>query len=50
VAIKFDKVKAGMTLLDVHRHKMGNTTMSEWGLWEVLIVEVREHGGCQVEL
>lgn len=40
MAIKFEKIEPGMTLLDIHREKMGNTTMSEWGLWKVLVVSV----------
>lgn len=40
MAIKFDKIEPGMMLLDIHRAKMGNTTMSEWGLWKVLVVSV----------
>lgn len=44
VSIKFEKVKAGDTLYDVHRHKLGNTTMSELGLWTVKIITVDERG------
>ena len=40
MAIKFDKIEPGMILLDIHRDKMGNTTMSEWGLWKVKIISV----------
>ena len=40
MAIKFEKIEPGMVLLDIHREKMGNTTMSEWGLWKVLVVSV----------
>ena len=40
MAIKFDKIEPGMELLDIHREKMGNTTMSEWGLWKVKILSV----------
>jgi len=40
MAIKFDKIEPGMTLLDIHRDKMGNTTMSEWGLWKVKVISV----------
>ena len=40
MAIKFEKIEPGMTLLDIHREKMGNTTMSEWGLWEVKVLAV----------
>ena len=40
MAIKFEKIEPGMVLLDIHREKMGNTTMSEWGLWKVQVVSV----------
>jgi hypothetical protein len=40
MAIKFDRVKPGMVLLDVHSYKVGNTTMRRLGCWEVLIVSV----------
>ena len=38
--IKFERITAGMTLRDVHRHKLGNTTMSELGDWPVYVVSV----------
>ena len=40
MAIKFEKIEPGAVLLDIHREKMGNTTMSEWGLWKVLVVAI----------
>ena len=40
MAVKFEKIEPGMVLLDIHREKMGNTTMSEGGLWKVLVVAV----------
>ena len=40
MAIKFEKITPGMVLLDIHREKMGNTTMSEWGLWKVKVISV----------
>lgn len=40
MAIKFEKITAGMVLLDVRREKMGNTTMSQWGEWPVRIISV----------
>lgn len=40
MAIKFEKIEPGMTLLDIHHEKMGNTTMSEWGLWKAVVVSV----------
>ena len=40
MAIKFEKIKPGMTLLDVHSQRMGNTTMSELGCWNVDIISV----------
>lgn len=38
--MKFEKIKPGMTLYDVHSHKMGNTTMSSMGVWHVHVIEV----------
>lgn len=40
MAIKFEKIEVGMRLFDIHRTRMGNTTMSELGCWEVEIVSV----------
>ena len=40
MAIKFEKIAPGMVLLDIHREKMGNTTMSELGLWKVRVISV----------
>jgi len=40
MAIKFEKIEPGMILLDIHREKMGNTTMSAWGLWKVKVISV----------
>lgn len=40
MSIKLEKVTPGMLLMDVHREKMGNTTMSQWGLWPVQVLEV----------
>lgn len=40
MAIKFEKIEPGMTLLDVRRTKIGNTTMSEWSYWNVKIVSI----------
>lgn len=40
MAIKFEKIEPGMTLLDIHRERMGNTTLREWGLWKVQVIAV----------
>ena len=40
MGIKFEKIKAGMTLYDVRKEKMGNTTMSRTGVWKVRVMEV----------
>lgn len=42
MAIKFHKIKPGMTLLDIHSERAGNTTMRRIGLWEVRILSVNE--------
>lgn len=40
MAIKFEKIAPGMTLLDIHSYRMGNTAMRKLGLWRVEIVSV----------
>jgi len=40
MAIKFEKIQAGMTLWSRGRQKMGNTTMSRMAEWPVYIEEV----------
>lgn len=40
MAIKFEKLQPGMVLWDVHRQKVGNTTLTELGAWKVQIVSV----------
>jgi hypothetical protein len=40
MAIKFEKIKPGMVLLDIHSQRMGHTTMRELGCWEVRIISV----------
>jgi hypothetical protein len=40
MAIKFDKIVAGMMLLDIHSIRMGNTTMRELGCWRVHVLSV----------
>jgi len=40
--MKFEQVKAGMTLYDVHRYRMGNTTIRTMGCWPVHVVSVDE--------
>jgi hypothetical protein len=36
----FDKIKPGDVLYDVHRQRMGNTTMARLGCWSVRVIEV----------
>lgn len=38
--MKIEKLKPGQIVYDVHRHKMGNTTLTSMGVWNVRIVEV----------
>ena len=40
--MKFEKIKEGMTLYDVHTYKMGNTSMRSVGVWPVLVVSLDE--------
>ena len=39
-AMKFEKLTPGMVVYDVHRHRLGNTTISTVGVWKVRIVSV----------
>lgn len=43
--MKFDKIKAGDTLYDVHSYRMGNTTMRSIGVWDVYIVSINHAEG-----
>jgi len=38
--VAFSKIKAGETLYDCHRTRMGNTTMSKMGTWTVKVLEL----------
>lgn len=38
--VAFNKIKAGDTLYDCRRTKMGNTTISRMSCWPVLVVSV----------
>lgn len=38
--MKFEKIKPGMTLYDVHSYKMGNTTIRSMGVWHVRVITV----------
>jgi hypothetical protein len=38
--VAFNTIKAGDRLYDCHRYKMGNTTMSKMGCWDVVVIEV----------
>lgn len=40
MAIKFEKIRAGMMLLDIHTHRAGNTSTRVLGLWPVKILSV----------
>lgn len=40
MAIKFDKITPGMTLLDIHSYRMGNTPVRRLGKWKVKIASV----------
>lgn len=43
-----DKLKPGMIVWDVHRQKMGNTTMSSMCTWSVEIISVDVEKGIVV--
>lgn len=38
--MKFEKIKAGDILFDVHSERMGNTTMRCQGIWEVRVISI----------
>jgi len=38
--MKFEKLQPGMTVYDVGRHKMGNTTLTTVAVWSVRVLEV----------
>lgn len=40
MAIKFEKIEPGMTLLDIHSEQMGNTTIRQLGCWDVKVISV----------
>lgn len=40
MAIKFEKVTAGMMLYDRHSYRMGNTTLRSIGEWNVKVLSV----------
>jgi hypothetical protein len=44
--VKFEKLKPGMVVYDVHSYKMGNTTQSTVGVWEVRVVAVDIEAKC----
>ena len=38
--MKFERIKPGMVLYDLHKERAGNTRLRRWGLWPVYIVSV----------
>lgn len=40
--MKFESIKPGMILLDIHKHTCGNSTVREWRALEVKIISVDE--------
>jgi hypothetical protein len=48
MAVKWETVKAGDTLYDVHKTAMGNTTMKRMGCWEVEIISIDHAAGVAV--
>lgn len=40
MAIKYEKIKVGQVLYDVHSHRMGNTVMRTLGIWTVQVMEL----------
>lgn len=48
MAVKFETVKPGDVLYDVHSHRMGNTTLRTWGCWPVVVESVDYERGRAV--
>lgn len=46
--MKFEKIKPGMILYDVHAERLGNTTLRTMDCWEVEIVSVDAERGTAV--
>jgi len=40
--MKFERIKVGDILYDVHSERLGNTTIRSVGVWRVKILEVHE--------
>lgn len=36
--MKYEKIKAGDVLYDVHSYRMGNTTIRSMGVWQVKVI------------
>lgn len=48
VMIKFERVKAGDELWDVHKERMGNTTAWRTGSWRVEVVSIDHQAGTAI--
>jgi len=44
MSVKYETIKAGDVLWDVHKYRMGNTTMRAWGSWEVKVEKLTPYG------
>jgi len=40
MAVSFTSLKAGDTIYDCHRRKVGHTTKTELGIWKIRVIEV----------
>ena len=38
--MNIENLKPDMIVFDAHSHRVGNTTMRTWGVWEVRIIEI----------
>lgn len=38
------KIKPGQILYDKHKYRMGHTTMTTWGVWNVYVMEIDPNG------
>lgn len=47
MAIKFSLIKKGDVIYDCHRYKMGNTTMTRMGCWDVRVLALTPDPGSE---
>jgi hypothetical protein len=48
MAVKWETVRAGDVLFDVHSYRMGNTLVRSMGCWEVRVISIDHAAGTAV--